>query len=541
MSISSSDSPFGGQLSLLKDLQRRVQLEELVARVSVSFVGLVSDDLDAAISRALADIGKGVGADRSYVFLYDLAAMTASNTHEWCAAGISAEKDNLQDVPLDFSPYLIERLQNEEVIDVPDVSELPPEASTLRDNLEAQKIQSLIAVALRDRAGQTMGFVGFDAVRQRRPWHSSDRHLLQLTGDLISAALGRHDLWQRLSTSEAKYRAMLDALPDTLVTFTEEGRVLSIQISRSDPYPGLAKELLVKTIPEFLGPTHTKVFKETIKRVRDGENPVVKEFTIQREERELSFEVGFTQYAPGEYMAMVRDITQRKHDETMLRSLALELSSVEEVQRKDLALLLHDGIGQDLSALHYHLQACMAEPEHDQSRFPEMISLLRETMRKTQDLTFDLSPPLLHTLGLGPALQALVRKFDRSYKAQFTLAVTREDRCDDHESAVFLFRIVKELLVNAAKHSEADKVEVLLACKVHETVLVVADNGRGLGLPVVDKEDPQWQGGFGLFSIRQRLEPLGGKMVVDSTGGARITITLPRSDTAHAGQTKGQL
>ncbi len=521
------------------DLERRSELEELVARISLSFVGLAPDELDQAITSALAEIGRFVGADRSYVFLYDHQAGTASNTHEWCAEGITSEKDNLQDVPLSAFPYIIGRFEHEVVVDIPAVSELPPEAEAERESFVAQGIQSIVLVAMRGGRGRTLGFAGFDAVRQGRPWYSTDRHLLQLTADLISTTLESHDLWRRLADNEARNRALIDALPDTMVIFNREGRVLEVRTSQFDPYPEISQELKTSHIPDFLGPTQAGLFKDTVRRVEGGENPVLTEFDLQRRGEKLNFEVRVTRYRQGEYLALVRDITQRKRNENALRSLALQLCTAEEGQRRDLALLLHDGIGQDLSALHYELQACFEGQAPSAHRLNKMVGLLQQVMAKTQDLTFDLSPPMLYELGLAAALQAMVRRFNQDQAGDYSLTVGGHGPEPDSTTAILLYRITRELLINAAKHSGADRVAVSLENRATEVVLTVTDNGRGFKEDDVGPRDDLRRGGFGLFSIRQRLGPLGGRLEIGNGEGARIIITLPRSVTEDGVQTGG--
>ncbi len=515
------------------DLERRVELEALVARVSRSFVGVPPDELDQAIDSALAEIGKFVGADRSYVFLHDFAQGTSSNTHEWCAEGITAEKDNLQDIPLEAFPYLMRRLEEEVFVDIPVVADLPPEAGFEKENLLAQGIKSLVLVAMRGRQGNAIGFAGFDAVKREQPWYPSDYHLLQLAADLISAAVDGRTLWRRLARSEVRNRAILEALPDTMVVYDRKGRVLDMHIGMSDPDPGLTRILETQTLPEFLGPEKFNLHREIMPRIDAGESPVITEISLDVGGEIRYFEVMTTGCARGEYLSLVRDISQRKHDEVALRSLALQLSNAEEDQRRKLAQLLHDGIGQDLSALHYQLQACLEEGPPAPDRIEKMIGLLRDAMRKTQDLTFDLSPPLLYELGLGPALQALVRKFDQDHAGRYSMVISGPGAEPDAGAAVLLYRIARELLVNAAKHAGADEVSVRLEKGARNLVLTVSDNGRGFEpAGAGPRQDPR-PGGFGLFSIRQQLEPLGGSLELDHGAGTRITITLPRDMTTR--------
>ena len=92
-------------------LQRRLDFERLLTGASARLIHASGDALDDAIVAVLGSVGGFFAVDRAYVFLLDDARGTQSNTHEWVADGISQEAHNLQDVPLDTFPWLMERLR----------------------------------------------------------------------------------------------------------------------------------------------------------------------------------------------------------------------------------------------------------------------------------------------------------------------------------------------------------------------------------------------------------------------------------------------
>ena len=85
-------------------LQQRVEMEELVARLSTSFIDCAPEEIDAAIHHALRTVGEFVNVDRSYLFLADISATTVDNTHEWCAPGIVSHRENLKGLRADAFP-----------------------------------------------------------------------------------------------------------------------------------------------------------------------------------------------------------------------------------------------------------------------------------------------------------------------------------------------------------------------------------------------------------------------------------------------------
>lgn len=224
---------------------------------------------------------------------------------------------------------------------------------------------------------------------------------------------------------------------------------------------------------------------------------------------------------------------QRKAEEHQqrLRGLAGELVRSEERQRKALADDLHDGISQNLATSLFSLR--LLSDDSPQAKpplpLPEVCDLLHTTLEQTRSLTFDISPPVLHDYGLEAALDWLAERVGERHG----LAVSFRAQCSlpdrDEGLEVNLFRAAQELLNNVVKHSGATRAEVGLECFGGQMRLRVSDNGRGL----VDKPGaPPGAGGFGLFSIRERLEALGGEMDIQSNPyqGCVITLRAPWPD-----------
>lgn len=512
---------------LVEDLARRSKLEQLVARISRSFVGTAAGELSSAIDRTLEQIGAFVAADRSYMFLFDAASATMTNTHEWCAGGIEPQQHILQDLPLAIFPYTLKVLATEPFIDIPLVDDLPDEAAAEKAILKEQGIQSVLLVRLRNRAGELVGFMGFDAVRAVRPWHTDDIQLLTVISDLVAAALEHDALLLRLSESEGRHRATLEALPDVLVVLDVQGRILEFTAPEGMALPAAARRPVGVNIWRALDREDRESARAAVARLSDGHLFGEFGFALGEGGARYHYEGRLTRHGEGRFLAVVRDVTSRHHAETALRELALELTSAEEVQRRDLALQLHDGIGQELTAVNLRLQALLQRSGQAEPELAQAISILQEAMRKTQDLTFDLSPTALYELGLGPALAGLARRFSSSEGPAIEVDITGGSPSLPTDVAVLMFRIARELLVNAVKHAHAERISLRLALLRGAVQMTVVDDGRGMS------DDPQHHtqagssGGFGLFSIRQRIEPLGGRMEIATGRGTMVTITLP--------------
>ncbi len=230
----------------------------------------------------------------------------------------------------------------------------------------------------------------------------------------------------------------------------------------------------------------------------------------------------------------VEDITEQKKAEEKvqayqeeLRSLASELSFAEERERRRVAGILHDDVGQLLAVSKIRLGSLVETtlPPELQTQIDEVRHLVEQAISHTRSLTFELSPPVLHELGFGPAVEWLGEQMEKMHGFEFVFCNNDEPKPVDEEVGIFLFTSVRELLVNVAKHASASKVQVSIAKNGEEMLVEVRDDGRGF-LP--SKADLRSKG-FGLFSIRERLQHLGGHMSIDSTlsKGTVVTLTAP--------------
>ena len=195
------------RIEMEEALQYRIELEKLITTISTDFINLTPDEIDNGIDHALQIIGEFAGVDRSYVFQFYDDGTKMNNTHEWCAEGIEPQIDNLKGVPVEAVPWWIERFNRLEDIHIPRVADLPPEASTEREMLQAQDIQSLVVIPMVS-SGNVIGFLGFDSVRAEKVWEEDIVALLRIAGEVFANALER----RRAEEELREYRDYLEAL-----------------------------------------------------------------------------------------------------------------------------------------------------------------------------------------------------------------------------------------------------------------------------------------------------------------------------------------
>lgn len=210
-------------LEVKRAYERLTAMQALVAEILGRFVHRPLEEVPAAIDDAIAKLGAFCGVDRTYVFEM-LPGDLMSNTHEWCADGISPEIDTLQNLPTSSIHFWLEPLASGEPVEVPHIKALPDSRRIERELLDRQGIQSLLVVPMLN-GGELFGFVGFDSVRDRRGFTEGERSLLTSVADVICSALVRREAAQQVSDVQARLAAITDHTSDLVMVLDTDGRI----------------------------------------------------------------------------------------------------------------------------------------------------------------------------------------------------------------------------------------------------------------------------------------------------------------------------
>ncbi|WP_168926766.1 EAL domain-containing protein [Nitrincola schmidtii] len=164
-------------------LKRQQSYREFILQLAVSLINLPTENIDAVIEHALAQMSVLLNTDRAHVFEYDFVNQTLSNTHEWCAEGVEPMIEKSQQLPLSLSTNMLPEHLSGQVGIIPSVFDLPK--GPFRDLLEFQDIKSLITMPLMI-SGQCTGFVGFDSTKKLRSFDQEEQGILALFTSLVS-------------------------------------------------------------------------------------------------------------------------------------------------------------------------------------------------------------------------------------------------------------------------------------------------------------------------------------------------------------------
>lgn len=232
-----------------KFFEHRIKLEAILSSTSASFVKLDYENFDAHIDLVLEEIGRFAKTDRAYIFLYHDGLM--SNTHEWVAEGISKEIENLKDIPVEFFPWWNQKMQEDQIIYLHSLDELPPEASGEKEVLESQNIKSLLVVPL-SYEDEIIGYMGFDAVTDSIHWSRHDLNLLRTIAEITATALKRREYADKLRESELRFRQMAENITEVFyLSDPNTDSILYISPAFEEVW-GIPVQLIYDRMPAFV-------------------------------------------------------------------------------------------------------------------------------------------------------------------------------------------------------------------------------------------------------------------------------------------------
>ncbi len=272
--------------------------------------------------------------------------------------------------------------------------------------------------------------------------------------------------------------------------------------------------------------------------------PLFGETTLVKNAFETTLMIGSVCFLLGGIYLSVFEINKARKkldaDVTQLRSLASQLSLTEERERHRLAMQLHDHIGQSL---------IISKAKLDEHRGPEasgeladvleeVCDRLHQVIQDTRTLTFDLSSPILYVMGFEAATdQWLADEIQKKHGIETEFEDDGQDKPLNDDIRTVLFRNVRELLINVVKHAKAKKVKVSIRKLDANIHVCIEDDGVGFDSAEIKSKVAE-SDKFGLFSIRERLEQLGGHVEIDSKSGegSRIIMTAPLKNVEVAGK-----
>ena len=375
------------------------------------------------------------------------------------------------------------------------------------------------------------------------------------TGKPVSLMASFMDVTERrrieaaLRASEERYRLLADNASDEIWTADLNLRFTyySPSIVRASGYR--PEEVLGKGPEKFLTPASyehvMRLFADEMDTEKKGLGDPLRSRTFEIEEIRkdgttywAEVRASFLRGADGRAVGIIgvsRDISERKKIEQQLldyqnrlRGLTAELTLVEERERRRIAVGVHDQIAQRLALMRLTLQSLAASCS-DPSLSVGLHGVCDEIQKAIEDahsLTFELSNPVLYEVGFESAVESwLTQQVQERYGIACTFEADQHNLDLGTDSKITLFQIVRELLTNIVKHAQAKHVEVCVRRMGDRAQVTVRDDGIGFEPSQAGRLDSR-AGGYGLFSVREKLEYLGGNLKIESAPGQGTCISL---------------
>ena len=374
-------------------------------------------------------------------------------------------------------------------------------------------------------------------------------------GEVVGAVVVMLDVSDRLAAeqalrqSEERFRAVAHLVPD-LLWRSEPGGDVTWFNHRWAEYTGQpAEEAEGWGWLELIHPEDHEQIRTTYQQAVDTGQPAKYQYRLRR--RDGAYRWFITRVEPvhdedGEiqhWLGAATDVQEQRTALDMLeervetrtrqvRELARKLTMVEQEERRRFAHILHDDLQQLLYGMEMKLGLIRADLE--EAAQPRLVDDLDEArgwiaqaLAMTRQLTVDLTPPVLESDGLVDALRWLQPHMRDLHGLEVELEAAHRFHVLDQDLRVLLFQIVRELLFNIKKHAGVEKAKVQLEEDDEHLILRVSDDGCGFELEELTAREPE--GGFGLFSIRERLGLLGGSLELHSHPGegTRATVRMP--------------
>ena len=364
------------------------------------------------------------------------------------------------------------------------------------------------------------------------------RELAGVNQALVSEVTERMQTEQAFRQSEGRLAGILDIAEDAIIVIEQDRSIALFNQGASKLFGYDSADVLGQSIDRLLPERFRLDHAHHIQGFAHSQEPARRMaerqevFGLRKDGREFPAEASISKLTVGgktTFTVILRDITERLQTERQLQSLASQLMTAQEEERRRISRELHDDINQRLALLAIEMGNLENEPalpaEQAKRSFQSLTLRLAAISDDVRRMAYRFHSSILDDLGLSAALQRLTDEF--STRTGIKTVVVQEDLTEPlpREIASCLYRIVQESLVNVTKHAQAARVELELTCDGQEVTLAIHDSGAGFDLDQI-RAQPH---GLGLINMRERVRSVHGRFEIRSQPGhgTHISVLIP--------------
>jgi PAS domain S-box-containing protein len=334
-------------------------------------------------------------------------------------------------------------------------------------------------------------------------------------------------------------RNLIEASLDPLATISLEGKITDVNFA-TEQITGIKRKKLIGTdfADYFTKPANArKVFKTVFSKGVVKNYPLTIRHT-NGNKTDILYNATLFKNESGKVQgvfAAAHDITDRKKMEVELRrskelleKLNQHLVEVREKERNQIALNLHDDLGQKLTGINLDIAWLKSrigvQSKTVKEKFEEMSSLIKETIESIKETSSLLRPAILFELGLVPAINSHLTSFEKQTGIKCHFYFKEEEFLLEDRFSIIIYRILQESFTNIVRHSGASTAKVTLCVLKNKVEMIINDNGTG-----IEKDKVNSLKSMGIAGMRERVKSVQGKItfIGVSGTGTRIKVIIP--------------
>jgi PAS domain S-box-containing protein len=333
-----------------------------------------------------------------------------------------------------------------------------------------------------------------------------------------------------LRTAEERNSAILRAIPDMMFVLRRDGTYVDYHARDPSQLILPPDRFVGRKIREVMPPDLAEIMMKALVEALDTREPVVVEYELPMGGETRHYEARLVPTDNDQVLCIVRDVSEARRARELNRTLAGRLIVSQEEERQRIARELHDDLSHKIALLNIEVDRLahqLPRSEH-QTRLRHISAQVSDIATDLHDLSYELHPARLRTLGLLESLRVLCNEFShqRRIDVVFTSTEPTLPQGVDPAVALCLYRIAQEALHNIARHSGALQAYVHISHEDNNICLQIADSGVGF------EPHATRHAGLGLVSMRERVGVVNGTLIIHSAPGrgTRVAARIPLAE-----------
>ena len=509
-----------GYVYLIRDI---TQWKRLVTKISSEFLALEDIEVDNEIEEILKRIAGAAGAGSAYVFQFETNVESVIETHKWEKKGSKWKRFSRQK-KLKIRKDFIELLSSRDFLEWKELND--------GDFSSNQGYHWTFAVPL-IYAKVLIGFIVVTAEKETALPESTKLSVLTMK-DMIVNLLERKWVAEELAVVGSEMNSLIEDANAPIWGVDMDG-LITIWNRKMEEISGYSKEDSIENnFIDYLADNNAKSFfyriLDNVHSERTDVDCEIRLKTASGPELVILFNTTLRRNRQGTVSGVIfvgQDITKRKLAEIEIHKLSQQLIRVQEEERRRISMELHDNIAQELLTVRFSLENMLRDNERvkNPGEIKKLSTRVGELIEATRNLSYKLHPAYLEQFGFNKAVELLCNDFTDRYGVSIEYIASGFDRVTiKKETALHLYRIIQEALINMQRHSHAGKAELRIVVSYPDVIIRIEDNGCGFKI-----DDIPPDAHMGLRNMKERVTLLNGNISILSKPGkgTRIKIEIP--------------